>query len=47
MSQRMARTTIAALATEESVDTTESGVDEVESAARVAKRRSLRRKLRD
>ena len=44
MPQKAARTAIAALAAEAGIDTTEPVVDEVESAARVTRRRSRRRK---
>ena len=43
--QKAARTAIAALAAEAGIDTTEQVVDEVESAARVTRRRSRRRKV--
>ena len=43
--QKAARTAIAALAAEAGIDTTEPVVDEVESAARVTRRRSRRRKV--
>ena len=45
MPQKAARTAIAALAAEAGIDTTEPVVDEVESAARVTRRRSRRRKV--
>ena len=45
MPQRANRTTIAALAAEAGIDSTEPVVDEVESAARVTRRRSRRRKV--
>ena len=45
MPQKAARTAIAALAAEAGVDSTEPMVDEVESAARVTRRRSRRRKV--
>ena len=44
MPQKASRTAIAALAAEAGIDTTESGVDEAESASSVTRRRSRRRK---
>ena len=44
MPQKAARTAIAALAAEVGIDTAEPAVDEVESASRVTRRRSRRRK---
>ena len=43
MPQKAARTAITALAAEAGIDTTETAVDETESAARVTRRRSRRR----
>ena len=45
MPQKAARTAIAALAVEAGIDSTEPVVDEVESAARVTRRRSRRRQV--